>query len=214
MNDIAQVNLKEPAQVDWDALSGSKWQAPPPAFGPDGKAIVYYGTTVPVEDKPDEDNLNFLLDPIKLVKAGAYDGYQIRFVRASTKVITDFNTKLPKKGNPNKLAQYLRAAGVQVKPQTNADYRAAVKTTANKPFAFTIDWEAYNKDNQESVKGFFNFPLDSNGQRKSILHKGDVIALTDNKGVPNGQTYTVVSDVLFANARLKYFRDPSKGVQG
>jgi hypothetical protein len=214
MSDIAQVNLKEPAQVDWDSLGGSKWAPPPPAVGLDGKALVYYGVTTPVEDKPDEDNLNFLLDPIKIVKSGSADGYQIRFVRASTKVLTDFKTKEPKKGNPNKLAQYLRAAGIQQKPQTNADYRACVKATTNKPFAFTIDWEAYNKDTQESVKGYLNFPLDPErpGQRKAILKAGDIINLTDPKtGLPTGETYTVKSDVLFANARLRYFRDPSKG---
>lgn len=214
MNDIAQTGLKEPAQVDWDSIGGSKWVAPPPAVGPDGKPIVYYGVADAItETNPDEDNLNFLIDPIKIVKSGTADGYQIRFTRASTKVLTDFNTKQPKKGNPNKLAQFLRSTGVQVKPQTNSDYRAAVKSVVKKPFAFTIDWEAYNKDTQESVKGFLNFPADPDrpGQRKAILHAGDVIALVDNKGVPTGQTYTVKSEVLFANARLRYFRDPSKG---
>jgi hypothetical protein len=214
-NDIAQTNLKEPAQVDWDALGGSKWVAPPPAVGADGKPIVYYGVApVITEDKPDEDNLNFLIDPIKIVKSGTADGYVIRFTRASTKVLTDYTTKLPKKGNPNKLAQFIRSAGAQQKPATNADYRAIVKSVQGKPFAFTTDWEAYNKDTQESVKGFLNFPLDPErpGQRKAILKQGEVLALVDPKtGVPTGETYVVKSEVLFANLKLKYFRDPTKG---
>lgn len=216
MNDIAQTGLKEPVQVDWDALSGSKWVAPPPAVGPDGKPLVYYGVASSItEDKPDDEHLNFLIDPIKLVNAGPATGYTIRFTRASTKVQTVFGTNEPKKGNPNKLAQFIRACGQQTKPKTNADYRAAVKACQGKQFAFTVDWEAYNKDTGESIKGYLNFPLDPErpGQRKAILKKGDVIALTDFKGVPTGQTQVVQSDVLFANAKLRYFRDPSKGVQ-
>lgn len=219
MNDIAQTGLKEPAPVNWDIIGGSSYTPPPPAFGPDGKPITYYGVVESAtEDKPDEGNLNFLLDPVKLVKSGSYDGYNLRFLRASTRVFTDPKTNEPKKGNPNKLAQVIRSSNIGIKPNTNADYRAAVKAIVQKklPLAFTIDWEAYNKDNQESVKGYYNFPADPErpGQRKTILHAGDVIALCDNKGVPTGQTYTVKSDVLFANARIRFFRDPSKGSQG
>jgi hypothetical protein len=220
-NDIAQLNLAEPEQTDWDtAFQGSSYTPPPPALGPDGKAIVYYGTCAnpAIEtERPDKnaDNqpvLTIRLDPIKLVNAGKFDGQELRFTRVSVKPFMK-NGEV-QKGNPHKLGQYLRACGAQSKPQTNQEYLAAVKMTANKKFPFTLDWEGYNRDTGESIKGFLSFPEDPErpGQRKSILKKGDFY-----NEISNGQIVgqkQVQSDVIFANARLRYFRDPSKGTQG
>lgn len=219
-NDMAQTNLQEPAKVDWDNYnSGSKYQAPPPALGPDGKAITYYGVAAEVkEDQPDKGFLQFILDPIKIVRSGSHDGYAIRFTRASVRPFTKKNKETGEeeavKGNPNKLANFLRAVGLQVKPQTNADYRASVKAAAGRTFPFTVDWEAYNKDTGERVRGYLSFPEDPErpGQRKSILKAGDVITERDNKGNITG-TRQVTSEVLFANARLRYFQDATPKVQ-
>ncbi len=211
MNDIAQVNLKEPEQVDWDALaSGSSYVAPPPALDANGNPIVYFGVTEPKETDPDEGYLNYLFDPIKLTRSGGYDGYTLRFTRASTRPFQKNGE--PIKGNPNKLANFLRATGLAVKPQTNADYRAAVQATKGRPFPFTVDWEAYNKDTGEKIKGYLSFPLDPErpGQRKSILKQGDTYQEVDRKGNVLG-VKRVESEILFANARLLFFRDPSRG---
>lgn len=218
MSDIAQQGLKEPEKLDWEnAFSGSTYVAPPPAIGVDGKYIVYYGIVLDAkETNPDEDYLNFLLDPIKLVKAGPFDGYQIRFTRASTKPYTVLDKatgqRVPKKGNPNALAEYLRACGMTAKPNLNSEYRAAVKLAQPKVFPFTVNWEAYNKDTGESIKGYNNFPDDQErpGQKKSILHAGDFVTIKDYKGNVL-ETKQVQSEVLFANARLRYFVDPNKG---
>lgn len=209
---IAQQNLKEPEQVDWNNYnSGSTYQPPPPALGADGKAITYYGVAEVQAADPDDGYLNFLLEPIKIVKSGSADGQLIRFTRASTKPFQKNGT--PIKGNPNKLANFLRSCGLQAKPQTNSEYVASVKATAGKTFPFTIDWEAYNKDTGERVKGFLNFPEDPDrpGQRKSILKAGDVVTERDSKGNITG-TKTVQSEVLFANARLRYFQDATPKV--
>jgi len=211
-DNVAQTNLKEPERVDWDNY-GKTYQAPPPALGVDGNPIVYYGVVEsPTTTDADEGYLNVLLDPIKLTRAGSYDGYTIRFTRASVKPFQKNGE--PIKGNPNKLANFLRACGLQVKPQTNADYTAAVNAAKGKAFGFTIDWEAYNKDTGERVKGFTNFPEDPDrpGQRKSILKRGDVIVERDSKGNITG-TRTVDSEVLFANARLRYFKDATPKVR-
>lgn len=213
MNDIAQLGLKEAPQVDWENYGkGSGYQVPPPARDANGELITYYGVTAPVKDEADEGYLQFKLDPISLTKGGpGVDGYTIRFTRVSVKPYTDKDGN-PKKGNPNKAADFLRSAGLTAKPQQNTEYEAAINLTKNKPFPFVIDWEAYNKDNQERVKGYLNFPLNPDGKtRQAILHAGDKIALVDYKGVPTSEIYTVKSEVLFANARLKWFRDPSKG---
>lgn len=217
MSDIAQQGLKEPEQVDWDNYGTSKYIAPPPALGADGKAITYYGVVLgATEEEPDEGYLNFLLDPIKLVKAGDLDGYQIRFTRASTRPRTKLvnGVAVPVKGNPNRLADYLRGCGMTAKPQRNEEYRAAVKMVVgqNRQFPFVGDWEAYNKDTGESVKGFLSFPEDEArpGQRKSVLKNGEKYYVTNKQGQIL-EVKTVQSEVLFANFRLRYFVDPSRG---
>lgn len=212
MNDIAHVNLAEPAQVDWDGYGKSGWVPPPTPVNPDGSARVFYGVATGEETEPDtlsgEPLLQFILDPIKIVKSGPdADGLEIRFVRASVRPYTILKdgVRVPKKGNPNALADYLRATGLQAKPQTNAEYRACVKAAAGKVFGFTADWEAY-KDG-EKVKGYQAFPLNADGTRKAILKAGDIVSVLDSKGNPTGETTTVKSEVLFANLRLRYFRD-------
>lgn len=218
-NDLAQLNLAEPQQTDWDtAFSGSNYTPPPPALGADGKPIVYYGTcAAPAleteymdKDKDGNPVLTIRLDPIKLVNAGKFDGTELRFTTVSTRVFE--KNGQPQKGNPHSLGRYLRACGAQSKPQSNQEYLAAVKMTANKKFPFTLDWVAKNKETGEQIKGYLSFPEDPErpGQRKSILKKGDFY----NEIGANGQivgTKQVQSEVIFANARLRYFRDPSKG---
>lgn len=223
-NDIAQLNLAEPEKVDWDnAFSGSSYQAPPPALGPDGKPIVYTGIVEAAEietERPDKNKegqpvLTYRLDPIKLINTGGkYDGVTLRFTRVSVKPFE--KNGQPQKGNPNKLGQYLRATGLAAKPQNNSEYIASVKMSVKKPFKFTLDWEAYNKDTGEAVRGYNAFPDDPErpGQKKSILKQGDFYQVVDNKGVPTGEIKQVQSEVLFANPRLRFFRDPSKGQQG
>ncbi len=210
--DIAQQNLREPEQVDWDSLGKSGYMAPPPALDGAGNPIVYMGTVEGLkESDPDDGYLAYLLDPIK-IKGSAAEGYTIRFTRASARPFTKVDGT-PVKGNPNKLAQFLRAGGLQAKPQTNAEYRASVNAVKAKPISFTLDWQAYNKDTGEKVNGFLAFPMDPErpGQRKSILKAGDVVNELDSKGNITG-TRTVQSEVLFANARIKYFRDATPKV--
>lgn len=214
MNDIAQTGLREPEQVDWENLGkSSSYAPPPPALDAAGKPITYYGSTTPVATDPTRDGyLQLLLDPVKIVRSGAADGYQIRFTRVSTAPF--LKNGEPMKGNPNKLAQFIKACGVTAKPQSNSEYLAAAKAVAGKVFGFTVDWEAYNKETGETVKGYANFPDDPErpGLKKSILKQGDLIVERDNKGNVTG-TRQVQSEVLFANARLRFFQDPTRGAK-
>lgn len=224
MSDISQLNLTEPGQTDWDNYAKSGWVAPPPAIGPDGEFIQYQGVAKAVElesEYPEanqdtkETFLTVKLDPI-LVKAPGtvYDGYEIKFTKAGRRPYTRLNadgTRTPKKGNPSRLGDYLRAAGSQGKPQTNSEYLATAKAAANKTFGFTIDWEARNKETGEQIKGYRAFPDDPAypGQKKAILKQGDFYNEVDAKGVPTGQVKQVQSEVLFANARLRFFSNPA-----
>jgi hypothetical protein len=117
-------------------------------------------------------------------------------------------------GNPNKLANFLRACGTQAKPQTNDQYRASIKAVLGKRFGFTVDWQAYNKDTGEKIKGFLSFPEDPErpGERKAILKQGDQYTLRDYKGNLL-EVKTVQSEVLFANAVLRFFQDPTRGTK-
>jgi hypothetical protein len=219
MTDIGQQNLREPEQLDWDtAFSSSKYQAPPPAEGPDGRSITYYGTLAEAKEvEGDEGYLNYQVD-LNIVKSGSHDGQRVR-TWASTRPFQRRNRETgalePVKGNPNKLANLLRAAGVAARPQTNAEYRASVRAVNGKAIPFTIDWEAKNRETGETIKGYKSFPDDPErpGQRKSILRAGDVYNEVDSKGNIIG-TKTVTSEILFANPRLRYFQDTPKVSKG
>jgi len=218
MNDMAQQNLTEPAQVDWANYGKSGYQPPPPALDANGKPIVYQGKAVVSQDEePDtfgDDGgvyLQFKLDPLTII-GPTNAGYEIKFTRASVRPYTVLGAdgkRVPKKGNPNKLADYLKAAGATAKPQLNSEYIAAVNLVKSKPFSFVVDWEARNSDTGEKIKGYNAFPDDPQrpGQKKSILKAGDLINVLDSKGNPTGQVTPVKSEVLFANARLRFFRD-------
>ena len=216
MTDTAQLNLREPEQVDWDNLGAtSTYAPPPPALDASMKPITYQGIAKEIKVEADKEGyLQFMIDPVVLKGNGA-DGTQVRFTRASAAPFTkkgENGERIPIKGNPNKAAQFLRSAGLTVKPQTNAEYIASAERVKNRPFHFTIDWEAYNKDTGESVRGYLAFPEDPErpGQRKSILRRGDIYNVLDSKGKPTGEVKTVESEILFANARVKFFQDPTR----
>jgi hypothetical protein len=219
MTDTAQLNLREPEKVDWENLGASStFIAPPPALDENDKTITYQGVIGDIKAEADRDGyLQFLLDPVKLVKTptGRHDGYEIRFTRVSVAPFTKANpdgTRTPMKGNPNAAAKALKSTGLQAKPQTNAEYSASFDRAKGKAALFTIDWEAYNKDTGERVRGYKAFPIDPErpGQRKAILRKGDVYNVLDSKGQPTGETKTVESEILFANAKVKFFQDPTR----
>ena len=214
MSDIAQLNLKQPEQIEWNKFNKSGYQAPPVAEDASGQRIVYSGV-LPKEfafDADDEGNLVVIADPVTITGPTAKDA-QLRFVRQSTRMFTttDKKTGELKSLNVNSLGKMLRAAGSKATPQTNDQYVMATKQVASKSVQFVIDWEAYNKDTGESIKGFRSFPLDPAypGTRKTILHAGDVYNVIDKKGNVIDQA-TVKSEVIFANAKLRSFVEPNK----
>lgn len=201
------IGLNEPNQIDWDNYNpGSKYQTPPDAIGADGKAIVYTGQLpTDVVQEADRDNYRqYLLDPIKLVKNGqGVDGYVIRFTRASIKPFE----RDGKVQNASPVGNLLRSAGVTAKPQRTTEYDAAMNTVKGRVVSFTIDWFAKNKETGEMVRGYANFPDDPDrpGKKKAILKAGD--QYKDKEG----NVKTVQSEVLFANAQVRYFVDANRG---
>jgi len=215
-NDMGQTNLREPEQTDWDsAYKGSKYTAPPATEGADGKPVVFYGTVMEAKqtENSDQGYLNYQID-LKLVNGESEKPVRTwQSTRPFMKRDAEGNLQ-PMKGNPNGLGRFLRAAGLQAKPQTNSEYIASVKAINGKAIPFTADWEARNKDTGEVVRGYRAFPLNADGTRKSILRAGDVVNELDSKGNITG-TRTITSEVMFANLRVKYFQDavPTKAAR-
>lgn len=202
--DNAGLNLRQPDPINWEQHDkGSNYQPPPPALGPDGKEIIYTGvlTQPAVPDVTDEGFRKYVMGPIKIIKSGnGADGYLLKFFEPSVKLFSN--------GKQSKVSLLLRSAGIMGQPQTNAEYDAALAQIkpGSRPFQFTIDWEARNKDTGEQIRGYKNFPDDPQrpGYKKAILHAGDTY--TD----ANGTQQVVKSDVLFANGRIAFPRTPRK----
>ena len=200
MSNVSGTGLNEPSQVDWDKVGGSSFIPPPPAQDGTGKNIVYFGQLpTTIGEETDDDNYRqYTLDPIKLVKNGnGADGYSIRFTRVGLK---------PWKNGNNGTALLLKGAGVAARPQSTVEYEKAMQMVRGKVVPFTIDWEARNKETGETVRGYANFPDDPlrPGQKKVILKTGDTYIDTD------GVSQEVKAEVLFANARVRFFEAKSK----
>jgi hypothetical protein len=207
MTDIGQQNLREPERVDWDnAFSGSKYVAPPPAIGPDGKPIVYQAKVVEVVQSEgkglDKDFLNYQVDvQVNGAERPIRTWVSTRTFQRRNKDTGELENV---KGNPNALAKFLRSAGLQAKPSSNAEYSMAVKQVKGKTISVILDWEAKGKESGELVRGYDLFPEDPErpGTKKSILKRGDLLT----------NETPVQSEVLFANARIKYFQDATPKV--
>lgn len=201
MSDNSQLALKEPEQVDWEKIGGSNYTPPPPAKDQAGKNIVYFGqlpNEIKVDETDDDGYRTYVLDPIKLVKNNnGADGYIIRFGSVSLK---------PWKNGNNSAALLIKAAGVNSKPQKTTEYDQVVRQLGKRVVPFTVDWEARNKDTGEKVRGYDNFPDDPSrpGMKKSILKAGDTYK------DENGADQVVKSEVLFANARVRFFEAGKK----
>lgn len=208
------MKYREPDQIDWDNYNpqSGKFRRPPVPLGPDGKAIIFYAQ-LPIQigmELDKEEFRQYLFDPIVLVRSGAEaDGYEIRFTRASIKPWVD--QKTGKSRNASPAGNVLRAAGILAKPQRTAEYDAAMKLASGKVVPVTLDWMAYNKDTGERVRGYSNFPMDPErpGQRMAILRAGDAYTVSDNKGNVTDKK-VVQAEVLFANAIIRNFIDPSR----
>lgn len=206
---MSQTNLREPDKMDWDNyVSGSKYIAPPPALDATGRPIVYNGRVDTIEEGVTDEGLRQWTIDFTLVKAGGADGLSLRkWVN-----VKKWNDKAGNQTEQSSVGAFLRAASIVAKPQKNAEYDAAMKQTKGRVVQFTIDWVAKNKDTGEEVEGFLSFPDDDErpGSRKTILKEGDSYFEVDKKGNILS-TNKVESEVLFANARIKYFQDPNRG---
>lgn len=89
------------------------------------------------------------------ISGGEFDGIPVNFDRISNKTFERQGTKA------NMMVDQLRALGNADRPTTHQEYATAIEAGEGRPFKAQLDWEAYCKACQTSVKGMRNFP--SNG---------------------------------------------------
>ena len=120
------------------------------------------------------------------VEGGEEDGKSIRFDTISTKPFERSGVKV------SFAADFLRSCGDAGRPATKQQYVEALNAQEGKPFKAVVDWEAYCKVCENSVKGMRNFPQDENGVRQSLI-PCPTGCTDDERGEPN---------LIYANARI------------
>lgn len=210
MPNIAGTNLKEPDFLNWDGydVGVSTYRRPPEPVGPDGKFVTFYAQ-VPKEitmDETDDGYRRYVMDFV-LVKSGSADGIKFR----DWLDVRKFPGRDGKVKEASSVGNFLRAAGLTSKPQKNVEYDAAVNLTRGRVVPLTIDWRARSTETGEEIYGYSNFPDDPErpGKKKAILRAGDIYTVRDKTGAVI-ETKVVKAEVLFANARRRYFIDPAR----
>ncbi len=159
--DVAGMDYKAPDQIDYTKWEGGgpKSYAPPP----EGR---YFATApiFPLDDDPavfgrtKNGDLKISLDPIKLQGVD----YTIRFTTLSAKKYSNRES--------NQIVDFIKACGLNLQPQTEQEYKDAVRQCSGRSFQFNLIWEAYNKDTQETAARFAkNFPVGADGKPQSWL---------------------------------------------
>lgn len=179
--DIAGMDLKELDVLDYDNYeSGGKSFI---ALPPEGR---YWGQAPEITDESfgvtKEGRLKVSVDPIVIVNSGTGDGYAIRFTSLSSKKYANRNA--------SQMLDFVRACGLDIRPNTNDELKAALKMCSGRTFQFALVWEAYNKDTQVETSGQENFPTNPDGTRQTYLDE----TTSDGKKV-------------YANGKVKYFID-------
>ncbi len=158
--DVAQLELIEPEQINFDKYEdGNKSFAPPP----DGR----YFARVPVFPMSDVDSevwqstkagqFMVQVDPLELVDKS----YSVRFTKLSA-------TKY-KNREGNAILDFIRGCGLDLRPQTIAEYKQALRQCSGRTVQFGLIWEAYNKADQTTLKGMENFPTGEDGKPQSWI---------------------------------------------
>lgn len=183
------MNVVEAEPIDYDNIKeqGSGVSYAPPVEGIYvGKAPIFKDDgSYELSDTNDFGTtqagfMKVRVDPIEIVGPTG-QGYKIRFQMP-------LSVKKYSNREGNSVIEFLRACNVASRPQTNDEYRAAIKQCSNRPFQFGLIWEAYDKDTQITTKGMDNFPVDPNDATKYLPFIGDG------------------ANRVWANGKVKYYK--------
>lgn len=160
MADVAQLNLVEPDQIDFDKYEDGGGKS----YGPPAEGRYFAKVPlIPVSDDPAvfqstrEGYLKIKVDPLAVVGTE----YNVRFTTLSAKKYSN------REGN--QILDFIHACGLDLRPKTNEEYKQAVRLCSGKTAQFGLIWEAYNKDTEETTKGAKNFPVGNDGKPQSWL---------------------------------------------
>jgi hypothetical protein len=157
------MSMKELDPIDFDNYDdgGPKDYAPPA----EGK---YFAQAPIITDesfsKTQEGYGKVEISPIKILDPAA-NGYEVKFTRLS------FKKYAKREGSP--AIDFLRACGIVARPKTNDELKQLLKSASGRKFQFGLQWEAYNKDSKESIKGQANFPPDPQDATKRLPYVVD-----------------------------------------
>jgi hypothetical protein len=161
--------LNEPDQVDWSQYEDA---SAPFKMPPAGK----YNLRLPDEFKfrlGNAGQLLILLDPLTIV-GGEYDGFKIHYYSVSTKKFSNQNAV--------QAGDVLRNVGSINQPKTNTEWAQAFKELAGAVTTdVTCEWEAYDKETKQSLKGMTKFPKKDDGAYQPFLEMTDKV---DDQGQP------------------------------
>lgn len=179
MSEINNVQLREPDPIDFDRQTTGTTTVRP-KMPPQGEYSL-----LPVGCEWGADRSGYLMGTMtfRVIDPNQpHDNYEMRYQRVSTK-------KWPSRESSS-ILDYLKAHGITARPSTNAEYQALVSSTLNRPFRAVVDWRAYDKASQETVKGMEQFPKRADGSFQPwITAKG------------GGDTK------VFANVEVKFYKD-------
>jgi hypothetical protein len=160
MADVAQMDLVEPDQISFDKYEdgGPKNFGPPPEGRYFARVpLIPAGDDPEVFQKTQQNYLKIKIDPLEIIDGG----YKVRFTTLSAKKYSN------REGN--QILDFIHACGLDLRPQTNEDYKNAVRQCSGRTCQFGLVWEAYNKNDQTSTKGAKNFPVGEDGKPQSWL---------------------------------------------
>mgnify|MGYP001604796806 CR=1 FL=1 len=195
-DDISQLDLEAPAQIDWENIdTGSDYHVPPVPIDASGKKIEF--TIGPLPRPKFKADKNKQLMAVFENVAIQGEAHKLSFYNVST---TLFPTR-DKKGTRNVSAAAILflACGLRMDPQSSEQYQSAFLACEGRTFKATGDWRGYAKSTDETIAGYKNFPQDpADPTRKlPVVPKG--ATYTDKLGVKK----VLRAEVLFAGFDIR-----------
>jgi hypothetical protein len=171
MTDVIDVNSLEtnvPDMIDWDAYEDAVARKPMP---PEARYTFQIGNEVVVTVGADK-NVSATFD--MTILDGEHAGYQMRFVRVSSRRFRN--------ANACSAGDLLRNVESPYRPQSPDEWEMALKAAAG-TIAQDVEcvWEAYDKETKQSTKYMKNFPKRDGGTFQPWLEKADGV---DENGEP------------------------------
>lgn len=155
MADISGLNLVAPDRIEGPYQEQGEYTPPPPA----GVYVVQAPDTIVFSG---DKNGKLQCKNLKLRIVDGQEG-------AGYTIFAYLGTATSKFRNGNTACDYLRAHGIDIVPEENQQYADLIESTQGRTFQVSADWEFYNSDTDETIKGMDKAPLNPDGTRSFRL---------------------------------------------